>query len=893
MARGLFYFSCVLCMVVCGAAGSCIQHSIQAETAELSGAGKALSKDPGFVAGLALTGSSALRRDRSKRTKADEVLPHGGEELKVLRRTKRRWSPLPFNIKENDPPPFPKEVEIIGSDSSANYTVFYRIEGPGATEPPVGLFSVDPNTGMLKVHHSVNREDYKQFIFIARVFDKRTQLETDLPLPITVNVNDVNDNAPQFVGSLVVSVLEHSSAGTEIGKINATDTDEPETLHTKIRYSLLNGTQLFHINPETGVIYTKTATLDREVQDKHFISVKLQDMDGAPNGLSTIGTVTVMLIDINDNPPTFREKKHTGKIEENKADVLLLRIPVDDKDLEKTPNWKAVYVIKKGNENGNFRIETDPITNEGLLYVVKPLDYEATPNIRLEVEAENEAKLVGTKSTWASIPVDIAVINVDEGPEFSAPILSLRVKEDVPNGTLIGTYKATDPETKSSDGIKYYKMSDIASWIDVDEATGRLNTRMALDRESPFVIKNLYNITVHAVDASSKTGTGTVLMLIEDVNDNTPTIPAKEMTLCENEGVRSVLLEAEDKDDHPFSDPFTFQLGAGHDGKWKLTDVTATSARLQPAQDLPTGLYHVPVLVEDLQSFGVVQTVAVRICECRRGECPAQKSSVALGVWAVLAMLLALALLLLLCICCVSVCTTQKEKIYIDDVSTGMLLKSNTEAPGEEVNSGILILPSSALDGSVKLGHMDRLATLSSSSMGGKLNQNHANHVFQESVQDGMFQASAAAAAGNEVSAADARNLFGSGRRGSGHYGLGHYGSGHYGSAHYSLGRFNSGHFSGTMRSNYGEGTLQKYAEFSSLDTWRTNEAYLEKLVFFATEDEGRYADDQPREYEYEGQGSPAGSVGCCSDQADEDGLEFLDALEPKFKTLAELCAPK
>lgn len=53
------------------------------------------------------------------------------------------------------------------------------------------------------------------------------------------------------------------------------------------------------------------------------------------------------------------------------GETLLLRIPVEDKDLTKTPNWNAVFAITKGNEAGNFRIETDPDTNEGLLYLIK------------------------------------------------------------------------------------------------------------------------------------------------------------------------------------------------------------------------------------------------------------------------------------------------------------------------------------------------------------------------------------------------------------------------------------------------------------------------------------------------------------------------------------------
>ena len=58
-------------------------------------------------------------------------------------------------------------------------------------------------------------------------------------------------------------------------------------------------------------------------------------------------------------------------VEENKADVLILRIPVEDRDEVNTPNWNANFVITHGNENNDFRMETDPTTNEGLLYVVK------------------------------------------------------------------------------------------------------------------------------------------------------------------------------------------------------------------------------------------------------------------------------------------------------------------------------------------------------------------------------------------------------------------------------------------------------------------------------------------------------------------------------------------
>lgn len=58
-------------------------------------------------------------------------------------------------------------------------------------------------------------------------------------------------------------------------------------------------------------------------------------------------------------------------MEENRIDVEILRVAVQDKDLINTANWRANYTILKGNEDGNFKIVTDSQTNEGVLCVVK------------------------------------------------------------------------------------------------------------------------------------------------------------------------------------------------------------------------------------------------------------------------------------------------------------------------------------------------------------------------------------------------------------------------------------------------------------------------------------------------------------------------------------------
>lgn len=45
-----------------------------------------------------------------------------------------------------------------------------------------------------------------------------------------------------------------------------------------------------------------------QAQDKVYAGVEIRDMGGAPNGLFNRGTAVISLTDVNDNPPTFKEK---------------------------------------------------------------------------------------------------------------------------------------------------------------------------------------------------------------------------------------------------------------------------------------------------------------------------------------------------------------------------------------------------------------------------------------------------------------------------------------------------------------------------------------------------------------------------------------------------------
>lgn len=62
---------------------------------------------------------------------------------------------------------------------------------------------------------------------------------------------------------------------------------------------------------------TAVADLDRETQDRYELVVKATDMAGQMGGLSGSTTVTIVITDVNDNPPRFTQSEspvHTSPV---------------------------------------------------------------------------------------------------------------------------------------------------------------------------------------------------------------------------------------------------------------------------------------------------------------------------------------------------------------------------------------------------------------------------------------------------------------------------------------------------------------------------------------------------------------------------------------------------
>ncbi|XP_062442856.1 B-cadherin-like [Rhea pennata] len=572
-----------------------------------------------------------------------------------LRRQKRDWVIPPIKVPENERGSFPKRLVQIKSNRDRETKIFYSITGQGADTPPEGVFTIEKETGWMKVTQPLDREHIDKYRLFSHAVSQNGR-PVEEPMEIIVTVTDQNDNKPRFAQEVFRgSVPEGALPGTPVMYVNATDADDAvETYNGVIAYSILGQEprephwQMFTINRATGTISVIASGLDRERVREYALTVQAADLDG--DGLTTTALAVIEITDVNDNAPEFDPKTYAAAVPENEAGREVARLAVTDLDELGTPAWHAVYSIVRGNEGGTFVITTDPASNEGVLRTAKGLDYEATQQFVLHVAVANEAPLA-VKLPVATATVTVSVEDVNEAPAFEPPVRAARVPEDVPLGHPIAACTARDPDRAQAQKIRYLLASDPAGWLAVHQESGLVTARAPLDRESPLAGNGTYAAVLLAVDDGTPpaTGTGTLLLTLLDVNDHGPVPEPRAIVLC-NRRPQPQLLAVVDPDLPPNAAPFRAELAHGSAHSWAAEVSGDAAVTLRLTAPLEPALYPVYLRLADAAGREQLTVLSARVCDC---EGPAESCGTAPRPPAGLPLLLAalgtvLALLLLL-----------------------------------------------------------------------------------------------------------------------------------------------------------------------------------------------------------------------------------------------------
>uniref|UniRef100_A0A8C0AFC7 Cadherin-13 n=1 Tax=Bos mutus grunniens TaxID=30521 RepID=A0A8C0AFC7_BOSMU len=505
-------------------------------------------------------------------------------------RQKRSIVVSPILIPENQRQPFPRDVgKVVDSDRPEGSK--FRLTGKGVDQEPKGIFRINENTGSVSVTRNLDRETIATYqLFVETIDVNGRTLEG--PVPLEVIVIDQNDNRPIFrEGPYIGHVMEGSPTGTTVMRMTAFDADDPATDNALLRYNIRQQTpdkpspNMFYIDPEKGDIVTvvSPALLDREFQ---------------------------------------------ATVEEGAMGVIV-NLTVEDKDDPTTGAWRAAYTIINGNPGQSFEIHTNPQTNEGMLSVVKPLDYEISAFHTLLIKVENEDPLVPDVSYGSSstATVHITVLDVNESPVFYPDPMMVTKQENISVGSVLLTVNATDPDSLQRQTIRYSVYKDPAGWLNINPINGTVDTTALLDRESPFVHNSVYTALFLATDSGNPpaTGTGTLLITLEDVNDNAPFIYPTVAEVCDDaKNLSVVILGATDKDLHPNTDPFKFEIHKQTvpDKVWKISKINNTHALVSLLQNLNKANYHLPIMVTDSGKPPMtnITDLRVQVCSCKNSK---------------------------------------------------------------------------------------------------------------------------------------------------------------------------------------------------------------------------------------------------------------------------------
>ncbi|XP_053323452.1 cadherin-2 [Spea bombifrons] len=628
-----------------------------------------------------------------------------------LRRQKRDWVIPPINVPENARGTFPQELVRIRSDRDKSLSLRYSVTGPGADQPPIGVFIINPISGQLSVTKPLDREQIATFHLRAHAVDVNGN-QVENPIDIVINVIDMNDNRPEFLHQVWNGTIpEGSKPGTYVMTVTAIDGDDPRQPNGMLRYKILSqapnspSDTMFTINNETGDIITLAAGLDREKVQRYTLIIQATDMEGNPTyGLSNTATAVISVTDINDNSPLFTAATFHGDLPENRVDIVVANLTVTDMDQPHTGAWNAVYKIIHGDPNGKFIIKTDPNTNDGLVTVVKPIDYESMVKVSLTVVAENQVPLIkGIPQPPASTAtVSITIIDVNESPYFIPNPNILRQEEGLLPGNKLTVFTAQDPDRYMKQTIRYSKLSDPGNWLKIDPINGQITTMAILDRESMYVKNNMYNATFLATDSGipPMSGTGTLQIYLLDVNDNAPHVFPREVEICERPDPNAINITAVDADISPNAGPFIFELPySPMDIKknWTITRINGDHAQLSlKIGSLDDGIYNIPIQITDSGNPAMSNTsfLRVKVCSCdMNGYCSGVAPIVGtgLGTGAIIAILLCIIILLTLVLMFVVWMKRrdkerQAKQLLIDpeDDVRDNILKYDEEGGGEE-----------------------------------------------------------------------------------------------------------------------------------------------------------------------------------------------------------------
>ena len=386
------------------------------------------------------------------------------------------------------------------TDIDVGDTLTYSISGTDSS-----YFTIDPSGGELAFNTAPDYESpsddgkdntYELSITATDSMAKQAQQS------LTISINNLNDNAPQFVlASTAFDVLENSTSVTTIA---ATDADGDD-----LTFSLTNSTDsnLFTLDSTSGALAFISAPDFETPQDSNAdntYDLELNVFDGAN---TTTQSVSVTVTNV-DESPSFASASQSLSVSENSSGAVYQAQASD-------PEGATLTYSSSGADVGLFTLDS---TSGELSFKQSP-DYEQAT----DQDGDNVYELTITASDGAnqvSQSLAITVTNVNEAPSFASTSVSLDIDENDASFTHI-VDSADDPD--QGETLAYQLGGDDAADFNFDSSTRSLSFANTPDFETPADqdSDNAYQIDIIASDGEYET-TQSIAIVVTDLNDEAP-----------------------------------------------------------------------------------------------------------------------------------------------------------------------------------------------------------------------------------------------------------------------------------------------------------------------------------------------------------------------------------
>uniref|UniRef100_A0A8C6VMM5 Cadherin domain-containing protein n=1 Tax=Naja naja TaxID=35670 RepID=A0A8C6VMM5_NAJNA len=290
------------------------------------------------------------------------------------------------------------KVEATDKDIGANAHIIYTFSQ--ATAEVLRSFRLNNHTGEITLVGKIDYEENHNYELSIKATDGGG-LSTYCK--VLVDIEDENDNAPEIIVSSITNPLpENSPPETLVALFGIRDQDSGDNGRTTCNTEK-NLPFILKLTENNYYQLVTQQPLDREETPQYNITITATDQ-GSPR-LTSVTVISILLSDVNDNPPIFERGFYDLHLRENNIPGLLIG-SVYAVDMDTEENAKVTYSLLFGKIREEPASSYISINSEtGNLYAIRSMDYEDIQDFQFL------SRMKMTMSPSSSVPFRTALLH--------------------------------------------------------------------------------------------------------------------------------------------------------------------------------------------------------------------------------------------------------------------------------------------------------------------------------------------------------------------------------------------------------------------------------------------------------------------------------------------------